>query len=412
MKIAFIASMYAPYVGGGAELVVQNQAEELARRGHTVHVLTLGEPGGQVARSVLQGVGIVRVPLANLYLPGTSRPGSLQRMAWHAKDVSNERMARAAREWLSELRPDLVVCHNLYGWSAAVWPAIKSLGFPLVQVLHDQYLRCVRSSMFKTRQCAGPCTSCRLMRLPHQRLSRLPDAVVGVSRYIVDSLVQDGYFQDVPLLTHILNASHLDTRSRPTPPLTGPELVFGFIGSLHAIKGVEPLLSAFRAAAKPDWRLRIAGTGDPGFVAQLQARHADPRIEFLGRQNPASFYLGLDATVVPSLCNDTLPSVVFESLIHGRPVIGSRRGGIPEMIEHGSSGLLYDPADAMALKHALTAFSNALGGWRARQAAIKAMAAPSYCDREAWIARWESLFDAVLARPNPAAGHPALRKAP
>jgi glycosyltransferase involved in cell wall biosynthesis len=198
--------------------------------------------------------------------------------------------------------------------------------------------------------------------------------------------------------THIHNASHLDTRLRPTPPLTGSEITFGFIGSLTDIKGIEPLLSSFSAVARPSWRLRVAGTGTPDYVQRLRATHPDPRIEFLGRQDPATFYLGLDATVVPSLWHDTLPSVVFESLIHGRPVIGSRRGGIPEMVEDGVSGLLYDPADATALGHALATFASDVAGWRARQAAIKAIAAPRYCDRDAWLTRWESLFHAVLAR--------------
>jgi glycosyltransferase involved in cell wall biosynthesis len=397
VKVAFLASRYAPY-GGGAEMVVQNQAEGFAAAGHRAHVLTLGEPASAPARAELHGVDVVRVPLANLYLPGSGQPGTLRRMAWHARDVSNGQMARAAQHWLAELQPDVVVCHNVYGWSASVWPAIRSLGLPTVQVLHDQYLRCIRSSRFRARPCEGACASCRLLRLPHRSLSRVPDAVVGVSRYVLDSFVEDGYFLGVPLRTHIHNASHLDTRSRPTPPLTGANIVFGFIGALTPIKGIESLLEAFRATARPGWLLRVAGSGDPGFVEQLRRRHAGPGIEFVGRQDPATFYLGLDATVVPSLWNDTLPSVVFESLIHGRPVIGTRRGGIPEMVDDGVNGLLYDPDEPAALGAALASFAASVEQWRTRQAAIKACAAPLYCDRDAWIARWESLLRSVLDR--------------
>lgn len=396
MKLALIASLYAPHVIGGAERVAQSQAEALAARGHAVHVLTLGAPGSGTVREMLNGVHVVRAGIHNLYLPGVSHPTTWTRVAWHARDVYNAAMARVAREQLADLRPDIVVCHNVYGWSAAVWQAAQSLDLPLVQVLHDQYLRCVRSNMFTTSQCASPCVSCRLMRLPHRHLSRIPNAAVGVSRYVVDSITEAGYFRDVPIRTHIRNTSHLDTRLQLTPSLNGPEIVFGFIGSLTPGKGIELLLSSFVAVAQPNWRLRVAGTGAPDYMQRLRTAYPDGRIEFLGHQDPASFYLGLDATVVPSILNEALGNVVFESLIHGRPVIGSRRGGIPEMIDEGVSGLLFEPDTDGALGLALRHFGAKIEWWRSRQATIKAAAAPLYCDRAAWISRWESLFQTVL----------------
>lgn len=398
MKIAIVSSLYPPIGTGGAERVAQGQAELLAARGHKVHVLTLGEPGTGTVRSTLNGVDVVREGIRNLYLPGPAARSGWARAAWHARDVVNPSMAGVARARIAELAPDVIICHNIYGWSAATLPALSGLGIAIVQMLHDQYLRCVRSGMYRNEPCGTPCASCRLMRLPHRAYSRVPDAVVGPSRFIIDDLVNAGYFRGVPVRVHIPNTSHLDTRAQPTPALDGPEIVFGFIGLLTPVKGIEPLLTAFRAAAAPNWRLRIAGTGEPGYVQRLQAGHADPRIVFLGQQDPARFYLGLDATVVPSLCNDTLPSVVFESLVHGRPVIGSRRGGIPEMVDEGVSGLLYVPEEAAALAAALGRFAADIEKWRARQPAIKAQAAPRYCDRSAWMANWEALLREVVER--------------
>jgi glycosyltransferase involved in cell wall biosynthesis len=159
-------------------------------------------------------------------------------------------------------------------------------------------------------------------------------------------------------------------------------------------------LAAFRATALPHWRLLVAGTGEPRYVEQLKADHADPRIEFLGRQEPATFYLRLDATVVPSLLNEALGNVVFESLVHGRPVLGSRRGGIPEMLADGETGLLFDPETEGDLASALQRFADDVDVWRARHAAIKSIAAPRYCDIDAWISRWESLLKEVSGAGN------------
>jgi glycosyltransferase involved in cell wall biosynthesis len=296
-----------------------------------------------------------------------------------------------------------VVCHNIVGWSAAVLPAIRSLGLPLVQVLHDQYLRCVRSMLFTTDRCLDRCGSCRLMRLPHRRLSRIPDAVVGVSRFVLHAHLADGYFQGVPIHVDMHNVSDLDRRNCPAPPpLGGPDIVFGFIGGLAPAKGIELLLQSFRAVARPNWRLRVAGTGESLYVQHLRTAYRDRRIEFLGRQDAAAFISGLDATVVPSLCDDTLPSVVFESLIHGRPVIGSRRGGIPEMVEPGRSGLLFEPDDRDGLQNAMETFAAEAPRWRSHQAAIAAEAAPRYCNKEEWLIRWEELLGRVVTRHRPA----------
>jgi glycosyltransferase involved in cell wall biosynthesis len=395
MKIAIISSLYSPHAIGGAERVAQIQAETLAERGHSVHVLTLGAAGSPAERTSINGVDVARVPIENLYLPVPSDRATLMKVAWHGRDVYNRSMAGIARRSLAELRPQLVISHNIAGWSAAVWPAAKSLGLPLVHVLHDQYLRCVRSNMFKADRCATPCLSCQVMRLPHKRLSHLPDAVVGVSRYVLDSHVEAGYFHAVPRRTHIHNVSHIDTRARGTPALAGAETVFGFIGVLSPGKGIELLLAAFLAAAGPHWRLLVAGTGEAHYVRYLRATYSDPRIQFMGRQEPGDFYQMLDATVVPSLLDEALGNVVFESMIHGRGVIAARRGGIPEMVHDGVTGMLFEPQNEGELGRVLQRVSADVEGWRTRNPDIKAMTTPYYCDREAWIRRWEELFQNV-----------------
>jgi glycosyltransferase involved in cell wall biosynthesis len=397
LKIALIASLYAPHLIGGAERVAQQQAEGLAVRDHSVHVLTLGEPDSGIVMTNMNNVDVIRVGIHNLYLPSLGDPGTLSRVAWHVRDVYSVAMAKELRTQLARLRPDVVVCHNLFGWSAAAWSVVKSLELPLVQVVHDQYLRCIRSNMFKDGRCASRCLSCRLMRLPHKKLSRLPDAAVGVSRWIIDSLFKEGYFEGVPVRTHLHNVSRVDARVVDTPALDGEQTVFGYIGALAPGKGVELLLSVFAASPRPHWRLLVAGTGEASYVAQLRARHRDARITFLGRQEPADFYRRLDAAVVPSLLDEALGNVVFESLTHGRPVIASRRGGIPEMVEDGISGLLFDPEADDALALALEVFDSKVAAWRQRSPGIKERYS-HYCDADAWVRRWEELLLEVAGR--------------
>jgi glycosyltransferase involved in cell wall biosynthesis len=100
--------------------------------------------------------------------------------------------------------------------------------------------------------------------------------------------------------------------------------------------------------------LRVGGRGDAQFVAELNERHQHPNIEFLGHVAPATFFGSIDALIVPSLWDEPLPTVIIEALSAGVPVIGARRGGIPEMIRHGGNGLLYEPSRPDELNHCIS----------------------------------------------------------
>jgi len=57
-------------------------------------------------------------------------------------------------------------------------------------------------------------------------------------------------------------------------------------------------------------------------------------------------FAGMDVLVVPSLWPENSPLVIHEAFMAGVPVVAARTGGIPELIEHGVSGLLYEPRSA------------------------------------------------------------------
>jgi glycosyltransferase involved in cell wall biosynthesis len=59
---------------------------------------------------------------------------------------------------------------------------------------------------------------------------------------------------------------------------------------------------------------------------------------------------------VPSLSHEALATTVLEAYMHGVPVIVSRRGGLPEMVEEGRTGLTYEPLEPGALREAVDVF--------------------------------------------------------
>jgi hypothetical protein len=112
----------------------------------------------------VDGVKVYRAGLKNFYWPySKNRPGKFQRIAWHIRDSYNWDMKDFVRDVLQKEKPDVISCHNLAGWSVGVWDEIYKAGLPIVQVLHDLYLLCANSNMFKDNlPCADQCWSCWL----------------------------------------------------------------------------------------------------------------------------------------------------------------------------------------------------------------------------------------------------------
>tara|TARA_B100001079_G_scaffold234830_1_gene216336 strand:- start:79 stop:1089 length:1011 start_codon:yes stop_codon:yes gene_type:complete len=273
-------------------------------------------------------------------------------------DRFNPLMKSAAATVIESERPDVASVHNLAGWSAGVWEALAAHDVPFVQVLHDQYALCASSMMFRgAENCQSRCLSCRLLRLGQRQRSRLPSAVVGVSRFVLERHLAHGFFTETTNRHVIHNARAPDDIQRQGPASVTADahraLRFGFIGSINPSKGTRQLAEAFSALPSLDAELWIAGDLKTDYARQLARDTSDPRVYFKGRMAPNDFYNSVDVVVLPSLWHDTFPGVAFEALIFGRPVIATNRGGAPEIIHHEHNGLICNPGDPGALARCL-----------------------------------------------------------
>lgn len=143
---------------------------------------------------------------------------------------------------------------------------------------------------------------------------------------------------------------------------------FGYLGRLSPEKGIGVLLDAV-AQMPRDLPLEIEfvsatfDASDPSADEQSVIREitaaasADPRLRIVGSvaDEELTARIGTwDATIVPSLWFESGPQVVYESFAAGTPVIGSRRGGIAELVADEETGLLFEPGSAPALADLLT----------------------------------------------------------
>lgn len=408
IHVLHVNTFYYPNVRGGAETMAQLQAELLQERGIRASVLCIGDQKGLHCETI-NDVTVWRAGIRNIYWHYNGHAHSaIKRKIWHAMDVYNPFVIPLVQHVLRKSRPDIVICHNLMGWSSALWSAVRSERVPLVQILHDQYLLCVRATMRRNEQnCTRRCPACRAMRLPHRRLSGKLDGVVGVSRFVLDRFRQFGYFEDVPVQRVIYNApasTAFPSAATRSVRQDRPAVRFGFIGRLRKGKGIEYLLRVFSRVQSPDVELIVAGDTDGPCASDLARKYGGlSNVTFLGHVKPELFYRQVDVVVVPSLWHDTLPTTVMEAMLYGLPVIGSRRGGIPEMLTDGENGLIFDPAEPSQLQACMEKIA-ANSNMRREMGRVSAERAPRFADHKRFRREYADLYREILNQQRCAEG--------
>lgn len=135
---------------------------------------------------------------------------------------------------------------------------------------------------------------------------------------------------------------HIDAVQKTTPKRTDTELILCFIGHITKLKGLEVLLSTVKILTKQNYAIRLNVVGDGEQLHYLKNKYGNQaNIAFWGFRNDAIHILKeSDLLVVPSFY-DSFPNTIMEALYMDVPVIGSKRGGIPEMLEYEE--LVFEP---------------------------------------------------------------------
>lgn len=323
---------------------------------HNAYQLRGGEDAVVEAEAALlqsHGLAVERYGRHNDELAGMSR--------WRAaaESVWSRRSERAVEELIARFRPDVMHVHNTFAvLSPSVLWAARRHGVAVVQTLHNFRLLCPQAMFLRE---GAPCEDC-LGRAPWRavvhgcyRDSRSQTLVLAgslmahrwmgtyaraVHRFIALSEFSRGKFVQAGLPPEriVVKPNFVDA-----PPLeaAGGRTGYLFVGRLSEEKGVHTLVQAARAA--PQVRIDVAGTGPlDGLVtgcSALRPLGALRGSEVLERMRRAR------ALLLTSICYENFPRTIVEAYACGLPVIASRRGAMAELVEHGVTGLLFEPAD-------------------------------------------------------------------
>ncbi len=180
-----------------------------------------------------------------------------------------------------------------------------------------------------------------------------PDVVISPSRFLLNFYRIQGFFKK-SRVSHIPNIIPLPL----THPLSKEEperKTILFVGVLEASKGITILLEAYLMLLQkhPDFKHPLEIVGSGSLFGALKEKYKSNKIFFRGGKTSdelSDLYSCALVTVVPSLTYENAPTVIYESMRHGVPVIASRIGGIPELITQGVNGWLVEPGDIEELQ--------------------------------------------------------------
>jgi glycosyltransferase involved in cell wall biosynthesis len=300
--------------------------------------------------------------------------GPIGRLALAVDTVWSRQSHAKLTRTLAEFRPDVAHFHNTFPLvSPSSYYACRAAGVPVVQTLHNYRLGCPKATYYRNSRV---CEDCRGKAVPWPGIvhacyhgSRSTTAVIAamsaVHRFAgtwsgrVDAYIALSEFARAKFVQHGLPAEKVLVKGNFLDPDPGPGghagNFFLFAGRLTAEKGVHLLLTAWSQLAD-GVPLKIVGDGPlAGWVAEVT--RGQRTVQWLGRQSPGDVHelMGQAAAVlVPSAWYEPFGLVAIEAFAKGAPVIAAGIGALPEIVEHGQTGLLHPANDPAALAEQVT----------------------------------------------------------
>lgn len=335
LRILIVHNRYQ--IRGGEESVVEAEASLLRQNGHSVHLYERD----------------------NHDIQGRSRLGLLRETLWSSTSHADV----AAR--VAALDIDVVHVHNTLPLvSPSVYWAVDAApaGVALVQTLHNFRWFCPQATLLREGRICEDCVGKVAWRAVVHRcyrnsaaqsavmaatyglhtalgsLHRRADRIIALSAFARDKYVANGF----PAERMVIKPNFVADAGALEAELDARRSGFLYVGRLSEEKGPHVLVEA--ATHVPDLSIEMAGGGP---LAEQLPRRAN--VVFAGTVPAAVVRQKMERAqmlVLPSLCYEGLPMTLVEAFSRGLPVLASRLGPLPSLVEDGVTGLLFTPGDA------------------------------------------------------------------
>jgi glycosyltransferase involved in cell wall biosynthesis len=348
MKILFLSELFYPH-GGGAEYASFLIAKILAGAGHQVRVVTnifTDEP----EKSLEEGITVIRK--------------NLLRNLNSVKYSMLINMDIFFQKWMTDLIDWADIVYVPRYWYSSI-PFIKKSGRPLIVHLHDYIPLCPVANLFDPRSkrvceeggCSSACVYSYERFKGNSRFHSMASSILNstIGRYMgwmikgSDAIICVSNNQKKLLVN---KSPELDGKTTVIyNPLPDLELIpmnrkgFAYFGGPSPLKGFQVLVQSIAYVRNESFRIKATGFEDNN---ERKIGPIDKRMEIMNwvtGEDLVEVYSDIHTVIVPSIIPEPAPYVVYEAILRGRLVIGSRIGGIPEQLKGYKGCQLFEPGD-------------------------------------------------------------------
>jgi glycosyltransferase involved in cell wall biosynthesis len=348
------------FIKGGAHRVYFETGKLLEENGHEVYYFS------QKSKQNLENKFSEFWPEENNYrhLSFIGKTLSIKHFVYN-KDAFNK-----LSEFIDYFKPDIAHVH-LYmgGLTSSILQALKYKNVPIIHSAHDYRLICPSYLMIDAKN--NICERCKGNKYYNCILQKCSENNIFQSTVLcADAYYRKLFINPIDLIDRFIFVSefqlnkHLefnnnfrkksnvlynfikDFSDNNLKTKKGDYILF--VGRLSKEKGIDILIEASK---KLNLKLKIAGSGP-----LLNYFKNDRNIEFLGYKNKEDIIdliIHSKFLVIPSICYENNPMTVIEAFSLGKPVIGSRIGGIPELINDGENGFLFEAGNVEDLQNVI-----------------------------------------------------------
>jgi L-malate glycosyltransferase len=380
MKIGI--TCYPTY--GGSGVVATELGIELAARGHEIHFITYSPPfrlTGREANIHFHEVAVSNYPLFE------HPPYDL---------ALATRMAEVAEFYgLDLLHVHYAIPHSVSALLARQMLAARGHHLPFITTLHGTDITLVGLDR---------------SYLPITRFGIVQsDGVTAISSYLRERTHDAfGISSEIEVIRNFVNCDvyvrNPELVAAMRPRFAEPhERLLVHLSNFRPVKRVQDVVNVFaRVARAVPARLMLIGDGPDRSVAEYLARehNIQDRVHFVGKQDNVNELLPLaDLMLLPSQM-ESFGLAALEAMACGVPAISTRVGGVPELIDDGRNGLLFDVGDVTSMADAAVKLLRDEDRLRTLAKAARKTAQDHFCASRV-IPLYEDYYDRVITRTRP-----------
>lgn len=301
-------------------------------------------------------------------------PLDVFRVVW--RSIYSFEASKNIARLLNKIKPDIAHLHSIrHHLTKSILPELSIRNIPIVWTLHDYKELCPNTSFYDGRTVCEDCKGQKYTNILRNRCKKgslaaslvtyletkindwldyekYVDLYISPSKFLYNKFIEYGY--DPQRIIHLPNFIKLEDFA----PQHNYKNYLLFIGRLEKEKGLATMIKGFARTKSNSYslNLKIAGTGSmdeelKGLVERMRV----PNVKFLGFKHGKELedlMKNAKAILIPSEWYENYPFSGLEAMAYGKPIIGSRIGGIPEQVEDGVTGFLFEPfnADDLAAK--------------------------------------------------------------